>query len=176
MKTPIIVAAYLVAIVLANLSVAWFGPQVTIINAFLFIGLDLSSRDTLHERWHGHGLLARMTALIAAGSILSGLVSIQAIPIAVASFVAFACSATADTVVYAILHERAKLIKMNGSNLVSAAVDSLVFPALAFGFPLLWGVVLGQFLAKLAGGFMWSIILNRQVSSGTRGLDGSEQT
>ena len=43
MKTPILVAAYLVAIVLANLSVAAWGPSVAIVNAFLFIALDLTS-------------------------------------------------------------------------------------------------------------------------------------
>jgi hypothetical protein len=41
---------------------------------------------------------------------------------------------------------------------VSSAVDSLVFPTIAFGaiLPL---TVLGLFLAKLAGGFIWSLIL-----------------
>lgn len=32
---------------------------------------------------------------------------------------------------------------------------SILFPALAFGFPLLIGVMLGQFLAKTVGGALW---------------------
>lgn len=36
----ILIALYLAAIVLANLSVAYFGPAVSIVNSFLFIGLD----------------------------------------------------------------------------------------------------------------------------------------
>jgi uncharacterized PurR-regulated membrane protein YhhQ (DUF165 family) len=48
---------------------------------------------------------------------------------------------------------------VNGSNVVGAAADSLIFPALAFGWPLLWSVVLGLFVAKVAGGFLWSLIL-----------------
>jgi hypothetical protein len=60
-----LVALYLAAIVAANLSVAAFGPGVTIVNAFALIGLDLSTRDALHDRWRGRWLLARMALLIA---------------------------------------------------------------------------------------------------------------
>ena len=56
---------YLVAIVLANLSVATFGPTVVIINAFLFIGLDLTARDQLHEAWRGNNLLIKMSVMMA---------------------------------------------------------------------------------------------------------------
>jgi hypothetical protein len=67
---------YLVAIDLANLSVTYFMgtfPQITIINAFLFIGLDLTARAQLHEAWRGNNLLLKMTALIAAGSLVGRL-------------------------------------------------------------------------------------------------------
>lgn len=50
------VLVYLIAIVAANLSVAYFGPQATIVNAFLLIGLDLSTRDKLHELWRNDRL------------------------------------------------------------------------------------------------------------------------
>ena len=160
MKNILYIGLYLVAIVAANLTVAWFGPSVTIINAFLFIALDLTSRDNLHEAWHGKGLFWKMVALIAAGSLLSWLLNRNAGPIALASFIAFACANAADTLIYQMLHDKAKILKINGSNVVSAAVDSFVFPMLAFGFPLLWGVILGQFVAKVAGGFIWSLILN----------------
>ena len=141
---------YLIAIVAANLTVAWFGPSVTIINAFLFIGLDLTSRDKLHDAWHGRGLLWKMALLIASGSILSWIFNKDAGPIALASFIAFAFANAADAITYHLLKEKAKLLKINGSNVVSAAVDSLVFPTLAFGFPILWGVVIGQFAATIA--------------------------
>lgn len=42
---------YLAAIVAANLLVARFGPSVVVLNAFLFIGLDITTRDSLHDRW-----------------------------------------------------------------------------------------------------------------------------
>lgn len=44
---------YLLAVVLANMIILWFGPQAAVITAFLFIGLDLTLRDKLHDQWHG---------------------------------------------------------------------------------------------------------------------------
>ena len=149
---------YLGAIVLANLLITWLGPSAAIWVAFLFIGLDLTARDHLHEAWHGRGLLWKMTLLIGTGSLLSWVLNRNAGQIAIASFVAFACAGTADALIYHLLGDKAKLLKINGSNIVSAAVDSAVFPALAFGFPLLWAVMLGQFAAKVAGGFLWSLM------------------
>lgn len=154
-----LIAIYLIAIVAANLSVAAFGPSVSILNAFLFIGLDLTTRDALHEHWHGRALWPRMLALIAGGSVISAALNWQASNIAVASFVAFAAAGIADTLVYHALGSRARLLRVNGSNVVSAAVDSAIFPALAFGFPLLLPIMIGQFVAKVAGGFLWSLIL-----------------
>lgn len=154
-----IVILYLSAIVIANLLVAQFGPAVTIVNAFLFIGLDITARDALHERWQRRQLWLKMAILIGAGSILSAALNWQARNIALASFAAFAGSGLIDTLVYQLLHDRTMLVKINGSNLLSAAVDSVVFPALAFGFPLLPGIMAGQFVAKALGGFVWSVTL-----------------
>lgn len=153
-----LVLMYLAAIVVANLSVAAFGPAVAIVNAFVFIGLDLTARDRLHAAWHGRGLAWKMACLIGAGSLLSWLLNRDAGPIALASFVAFAVSATLDTIVYAALGKRAYLVRINGSNVVSAAADSLIFPYLAFGGFLPW-IVAGQFAAKLIGGALWAWVL-----------------
>ena len=157
-----LIGLYLFAIIAANLLVAAFGPDVSILNAFLFIGLDLTARDSLHERWNGVPLWRNMALLIAIGSVLSAVLNWNAAPIALASFAAFAAAGVADTVVYAALGDRTRLVKMNGSNLVSAAVDSFVFPVLAFGWPPLWGIVIGQFAAKVIGGALWSVVLNRR--------------
>lgn len=159
-----LIAIYLLAVVIANLTVTWFGPSVAIVNAFLFIALDLSSRDTLHERWAGRGLVWRMAALIATGSILSYLLNADSARIAVASFVAFAAASVGDTLAYVVLYRRRYLVKSNGSNVVSAAIDSFIFPVLAFGSPILWGIIVGQFAAKLVGGFLWSLILSKHYA------------
>lgn len=143
--------------------VTTYGPSIAIVTAFLFIGLDLTTRDALHDAWKGRGLAWKMAALIGAGSILSYALNHNAGPIALASFVAFAVSATLDALVYAALGSRAYLVRVNGSNVVGAAADSVLFPALAFGFPLLWGIMLGQFVAKVAGGALWAWVLSRKA-------------
>jgi len=154
------VALYLIAIVAANLTVAMWGPSMTIVNAFLFIGLDLTSRDKLHDAWHGNGLVWKMALLIASGSVLSWLLNQNAAQVAVASFVAFAAAAVVDTVAYHLLRNRVWWQRVNGSNVVSAAVDSVIFPTLAFG-ALLPVIVLGQFAAKVLGGALWSVVLGK---------------
>lgn len=160
------VCLYLTAIVLANLTTAAFGPAWSIVNAFLFIGLDLTARDKLHDAWHNNGIVWKMAALIATGSLLSYALNRNAGAIAMASFVAFACAAVADTVVYSALRRRGYLQRVNGSNVVSAAVDSLVFPTIAFSgvMPL---ITLGQFAAKVAGGFVWSLALMKRKTEET---------
>ena len=156
----IYIVLYLVAIILANLSVTYFMgtfPEITIVNAFLFIGLDLTARDQLHEAWRDNHLVPKMAALIAAGSVLSWLLNRNAGPVALASFAAFAAAATVDTIFYQLLGSYPRWLRINGSNIPSAAVDSIVFPTLAFG-SFLWTIVLGQFLAKTLGGFLWSLL------------------
>lgn len=157
------IVLYLSAIIAANLSVAYFGPVAVIPNSFLFIALDLTSRDALHSRWQGSGLTIRMLALIATGSALSWLLNRNAGPIALASFVAFAAAATTDALVYHALRRRSWLVKVNGSNIPAAVVDSAVFLYLAFGAGALVLMPL-QVLAKCLGGLCWSIILQRRIA------------
>jgi hypothetical protein len=153
------VALYLVAIVAANLSVAAFGPPSVIVNAFLFIGLDLTARDALHDRWRHDHLWLRMFVLIAAGGAISYVLNRDAGWIAVASCVAFLAAGLADVLVYRVLGDRSRRLRVNGSNVVSAAVDSVVFPTVAFG-ALMPAIVLGQWLAKVLGGAIWLEVLS----------------
>lgn len=154
----VLVAVYLAAITTANLLVSAFGPSVAIVNAFFLIGLDLVARDHLHDAWRGRHLWPRMLALIVAGGVISLALGGSG-QIALASMAAFILAGIADAVTYAGLRERAYLLRVNGSNVVGAAVDSLMFPLLAFGLPLLWPIVLGQLAAKVAGGALWSAVL-----------------
>lgn len=151
---------YLGAIVLANLSLLWFGPVASIVNAFVLIGLDLSLRDYLHESWKGKQLWLKMFALICSGSVITILLNVDALQIAIASATAFAVSAFGDAVVYQYLQKKSYLWRVNGSNVAGSALDSLIFPTLAFG-ALMPEIVIGQFLAKLLGGGAWSLLLRK---------------
>lgn len=151
---------YLLAIVLANFMVLWFGPISTPINAFFLIGLDLSMRDKLHDKWTGNHLWIKMSLLIAAGSAITYILNRNAGQIALASVVSFAIAAIADAVVYSRLHKKNFMIRSNGSNVAGAVLDSILFPTIAFGAVIPW-VIIGQFLAKFFGGFVWSLLLNK---------------
>jgi len=156
------VIAYCAAMVAANLSVATFGPWVSPINAFLFIGLDLSLRDHLHDRWHGPGLWPRMLALIVAAGAISYLLNPAAGRIALASVIAFVAAGLVDAGAYHALRNRPYLQRSNGSNVAGAAVDSLLFPTIAFG-AFLPHIVLLQFAAKVGGGALWAWLINRHA-------------
>lgn len=159
----ILVVVYLAAITAANLLVAHYGPAIAPWTALAFIGLDLTCRDTLHDRWT-HGRTWKMGALILGGSAVSWLVNLWLLDlpnvnrVAAASAVAFLASASADWAVYQLAIRRPWWQRVNGSNVVGAAVDSLLFLPLAFG-QVVPGPMVGQFLAKVAGGALWSIPL-----------------
>jgi len=154
------ILVFLLAIVAANLSVAYFGPVSTPFNAFFLIGLDISLRDQIHEKWHGKNLGSKMLGLICAGAIITYLLNRGAGMICVGSVIAFAGALIVDAVIYQKLLHRKKLIKMNWSNVGSAATDSILFPTIAFGVFMPW-IILGQFVAKVAGGALWAWILTR---------------
>ena len=159
----IFVSIYLLAVVLANMLILWLGPQAAVITAFLFIGLDLSLRDKLHDQWHGKQLWWKMLALICGGSAISILLNWDALPIALASATAFLAAGVGDALVYAGLHKKRFMIRANGSNVAGGAIDSIIFPTLAFGV-FLPEIVLGQFVAKFVGGFLWSLVLQKYFS------------
>lgn len=156
----VLVAAYLAAIVIANLAVVSFGQAVMPVVAFVLIPFDLVARDALHRRWHDDHLVARMGALIAAGSALTILVSPASHRIALASCISFAIAAAIDTGAYETLEGRSQMVKVNGSNAFSATADSIVFPLIAFG-ALSWQLSAAQAAAKFFGGFVWSLMLRR---------------
>lgn len=152
----ILVLLYLLAIVLANVTVAMFGAEWSIINAFLFIGFDLACRDMLHARF----TRTQMIGLIFIGGAISWLLNQDAGIIAVASFTAFTTSQSVDYAIYSALIKRPYTIRANASNIAGALVDSVIFPLIAFG-AILPAIMLGQFIAKVAGGALWAWVLNR---------------
>ena len=194
-RQKFLIGMYLGAIVVANLVVAKWGLdvvadlggpvgqiQVVFFTALLLIGLDLTARDFLHELWK-EKLWENMLKLIVAGSLLSLVVNFflkfvgwDAAPwdnvkaIALASTIAFFCAGIADTYIYQLLGDKERLLRINGSNVVSGFVDSLVFPTLAWGIflPLFagfdmdvanavdWHITAQMTVAKILGGFLWA--------------------
>jgi queuosine precursor transporter len=155
----IAILIYSAAMTAANLSIAHFGPWISPINAFVLIGLDLALRDWLQMRLKAW----QMGALIlASGAITYGL-NPAAGMIAIASAVAFTAAAVVDWAVFTRLRG-SWLFRANGSNVAGAAVDSLIFPTLAFGV-LMPSIVVMQFAAKVLGGAFWAWVLNKQLKA-----------
>lgn len=152
------IAIYGSAMILANLSVAAFGPAISPVNAFVLIGLDLALRDWLHVRLKAWLMLA----LILATGLLTYLLNPAAGKIAIASACAFTAAAVVDWATFFKL-KGSWLFRANGSNVAGAAVDSLIFPTLAFG-ALMPHIVAMQFVAKVAGGSIWAYILNKRFA------------
>lgn len=151
---------YVASLIAANLLIAIFGVWFSPIGAFVLIGLDLSLRDKLHDLWDGDKLPIKMGGLIATASIISYAMNPATGMIAFASLAAFSLSMVADSFAYHYLKDYKHSIRVNGSNIAGSAVDSIVFPTIAFG-GLMLEIVALQFLAKVVGGFIWSKFLNR---------------
>ena len=153
--------AYAVAMTAANLLVTTFGPSISPINAFLFIGFDLALRDWLHVRlkfWQMGGLIAGTGFLTYALNPTAGM-------IAIASASSFALAALVDWAVFTKV-KGTWFKRSTTSNVAGAAVDSIAFPTIAFG-ALMPEIVVMQFVAKVVGGTIWTYLLNKNAISET---------
>lgn len=157
MNTYLATFFYVAAMLLANMLVAKFGPMISPVLAFFLIGFDLSMRDWLHVRLRAW----QMIGLICVAGVLTYALNPSAGIIAVASAVAFTSAALVDWATFTRLRG-SWLFRANGSNVAGAAVDSLIFPTLAFGV-LMPHIVALQFVAKVAGGAVWAALLARTV-------------
>lgn len=162
MKRLLLIPLYLAAIVAANLITTHYAkighPEVSVYTAFVAVAFDLVCRDVLHDWYAGRKRLLLLGGLIAAGSVLSYLANPDSIEIAKWSAIAFAAAMTVDTIVYQIVHRMPWAERSNLSNIAGAAVDSAVFCA-GLGFPFI--VAFGQFTAKVAGGVLFVLLLER---------------
>lgn len=161
LKIAGLVLAFLAAIVVANLTLTHWGPSAIIPNAFFLIGLDLITRDRLADFW-GTTRWFKMLALIAAGGLISWYVNRHAQTIAEASVISFAAAEIVEATAYHLLRKLRWVERAPKAALLGAAVDSVVFPTLAFsGF--VFATSFDQFVAKLAGALVWTWVIARLV-------------
>lgn len=147
---------YISAICIANFLVFTFGPMMSIINSFVLIGLDMVVRDSIHDKIGIGG--AMFMSLLAGG--ISYAINPSTGMIAIASVAAFTAAAIADAVTYQVLSGKSWMRRVNGSNVSGSIVDSMVFPIIAFG-AFMPEIIIGQIVAKMSGGLMWSFIIKR---------------
>jgi len=83
--------------------------------------------------------------------------------IAIASALSFMLAALADWAVFAKI-TGSWFKRANVSNVAGAAVDSIAFPTIAFGV-LMPEIIAMQFIAKVFGGAIWSLVLRQKPES-----------
>jgi uncharacterized PurR-regulated membrane protein YhhQ (DUF165 family) len=155
-----LIVLYLAAIVAANQTIAAYGPSAVLYVGAGLIAFNLVARDILHDAFHEHRL-AKMALLIATGAALSYTLNADAAKVALASAAAFAASEAVDAITYQAMRRRPWLARCNASNVLSAAVDTLVFFSLAFGgVPV--ALAFAQVCAKVAGGVVYSLLVEHR--------------
>lgn len=160
LSVALLIVAYLLAITAANLIAHHFGPTVTPYVALGLVGMALITRDRLADAFgYGAKRWALQATLILSGSLLAWAANPGARQIAIASAAAFAASETVEAVLYYLLRRQSWLERANKSGLVGAAIDSVIFTQVAFGAAGNWPVIFGQFTAKTAGCFVFSMLI-----------------
>jgi uncharacterized PurR-regulated membrane protein YhhQ (DUF165 family) len=165
LQVAALIAVWLGAIVAANLTLTHWGPGWILPNAFFLIGLDFITRDRLADFW-GTTRFVKMALLIAAGGALSYWLNRNAAQIAFASTVAFCAAELCEAVAYHALRRQPWADRAPKAALLAAAIDSVVFPTLAF-HSFVFTVSFGQFCAKLAGATFWTWVIARSITPPT---------
>lgn len=147
---------YVAVLCVANYLVFMFGPWWSIVNSFILIGFDFIVRDKLHERLG----LNKISLIVVVAAVLSYWINPAGEMIALASGVSFLIASLTDGLIYQRLIKHKWIVKSNTSNVVASAVDSLLFPLIAFGMFMPW-IVAGQFITKVFGGLIWSFLLRK---------------
>jgi hypothetical protein len=160
MTTPVLIAIYLAVLVAANLVVYTTGQVALLLTGLVLVPLDFSIRVRLQEAWSGPGLWLRLAVLMVAGGGLTILVLPDASQVALASVSAFAAGSLLGAVVYAAALRWRTTVARGCSLGAMAAIDSVVFPMLAFEQVSGW-LMVGQFLMKWLASGVFLVILNR---------------
>jgi uncharacterized PurR-regulated membrane protein YhhQ (DUF165 family) len=168
------------AVVAANLLVYTFGPIALPFTAFVLIPFDLVARDVLHEKWAAQSRKEVYTAfllLICTAGMFTVVIHPGSGWVVAGSVAGFTGATLANTVGYdLILHYRpdvSRFWRMTISNVFGAAMDSLLFPLVAFGAVGPW-IAVSQWGSKSIGGVVWAllyiIVLRYSASDGSSPL------
>lgn len=152
------ISIYLLAFVLSNFIVLWFGATGLIFTALFLIPFDFVMRCLFHETWKGKELIFKLGALVLTASLLTFLINKNTLNIAIASSVGFISAQLFAGVFYQFFINRSYFVKVNGSDAVGILVDSLIFQLIAFSV-ILPEITVSQFLLKIAGGLFWYWII-----------------
>ncbi len=152
------ISLYLIAFVLSNFIVLWFGNVGLIFTALFLIPFDFVIRCFFHETWKGKELIIKLGILVLISSVLTFLINQDAFNIALASCVGYVSAQIFAGIFYQIFINKSYFIKVNGSDAVGILIDSVLFQLVAFSFISL-EITISQFILKIIGGFFWYYVL-----------------
>jgi hypothetical protein len=152
------ISIYLVAFVLSNFIVLWFGSTGLIFTALFLIPFDFVMRCIFHETWKGMELILKMSLLVLVAGLLSYLINLETQKIAIASIVGFSFAQIFAGIFYQLTIKKSYFIKVNGSDAIGILVDSILFQMVAFSF-IDFNITASQFILKLVGGLFWYWVL-----------------
>jgi queuosine precursor transporter len=156
------ISIYLVAFVLANLIVLYFGSIGLIFTALFLIPFDFVMRCIFHETWKGIELILKLGLIVIVASLITFVINRNAINIAIASSVGFILAQIFAGIFYQFFIKKSFFIKVNGSDAIGILIDSLAFQLIAFGI-INYNILVGQFLLKLIGGLFWYWVIFKKI-------------
>lgn len=148
------ISVYLIAFILANFIVLYFGANGLIFTALFLIPFDFVMRCLFHETWKGKELILKLGSLVIAASLITFLINKSALNIALGSSFGFISAQIFAGIFYQFFIKKSYFIKVNGSDAIGILIDSLVFQLVAFHTIDLY-VSAGQFILKIVGGLFW---------------------
>lgn len=152
------ISIYLLAFVLANFIVLWFGANGLIFTALFLIPFDFVMRCIFHETWKGIELIFKMSILVTIAGLISYLINYNTKEIALASVIGFSSAQIFSGIFYQTFINKNYFIKVNGSDAIGIIADSIAFQLFAFGI-INWNVFISQFILKIIGGLFWYWII-----------------
>ena len=152
---------YMLSIVFANLTVAWFGlvtwfGWLTFPAGAVFIGLTFSMRDFVQREWGDLKVWYFMIASTVITTLMGVILSHLPVPlwkVALGSAVAFIVSEAIDWAVYYFM-KKDIIWRICVSNIFSTPIDSILFVGIVFGGwsflnPPVWGQTIVKYLSGL---------------------------
>lgn len=152
------ISIYLLAFVLSNYIVLWFGSTGLIFTALFLIPFDFVMRCLFHETWKGVELVVKMGLLVSLAGVITYAINSDTKTIAAASVCGFVGAQILAGTFYQLTIRRSYFVKVNGSDAVGIMFDSIVFQLIAFGV-IDWKIFTSQFVLKIVGGLFWYWII-----------------
>ena len=163
------ISVYLIAFILANFIVLYFGANGLIFTALFLIPFDFVMRCLFHETWKGKELVFKLGGLVILASVLTFFINQNALNIALGSSGGFIVAQVAAGLFYQLVIKNSYFIKVNGSDAIGILIDSIVFQFIAFGNIDIF-IMSSQFVLKITGGLFWYWVIFVKLKLQTKWL------